>query len=233
MIYIILLLIFLNFITMYIFSVSARKIHIQRIKNHKYKQQPTAVFKSRPFLRTLKRYLSGLVRYETRLTGYIPSQRIRKFLYSKVFLMKLGKNVNIYGGADISHPWNIKIGDNCYIGANSILDGRNGITIKNNVNFSEGVWIWTAQHDVNSETFANKPDLSDAKVVIGDRCWCGPRTIILPGRQMKEGSVLAAGAVLTKDTESFSINAGIPAKKIGERNKNLSYILSNEYLPFF
>jgi len=218
---------------MYLFSVFARKIHIKRIKNQKYKQQPSAVFKDRPILGTLKRYLSGLVRYETRLVGYIPSQRLRKFLYSKIFLMKLGKNVNIYGGADISHPWNIKIGDNCYIGANSILDGRNGIIIRNNVNFSEGVWIWTAQHDVNSETFANKPDLSEAKVIIGDRCWCGPRTIILPSRQMKEGSVLAAGGVLTKNAEAFGIYAGIPAKRIGERNKNLSYILGNEYLPFF
>ena len=45
-----------------------------------------------------------------------------------------------------------------------------------------------------------------------------------------EGAVIAAGAVVTNDIEPYTIVGGVPAKKIGERNKNLDYCPSTPFL---
>lgn len=172
--------------------------------------------------------LCSILRLNLAITGYIPSHTIRNLLYKKVFCMDIDEKAVIYYGAEIRAPWNIKIGKNTIIGDKAVLDGRNGLTIGENVNFSTGVWIWTEQHDVNSPAFADE----GAPVVIENRAWISCRSTILPGVTIKEGSVVAAGAVVTKDTEPFSINGGIPAKKIGERNKNLEYEFQGNHLHF-
>lgn len=61
--------------------------------------------------------------------------------------------------------------------------------------------------------------------------WIASRVTILPGVTIGEGAVVAAGAIVTKDVEPYSIVAGVPAKRIGERNKNLEYTLN--HMPFF
>lgn len=223
---IIIFLFFLNLGIMKCYAIIARKRFLKRYRNknadNQYVDKKIKVKTS--VIKIFNRYLSGLVRYELRLIGNIPSHRIRKFLYKNIFLMKIGKNSVIYGGMEVRAPWNIKIGDNTIIGDESKLDGRNIIIIKNNVNFSTGVWIWTDQHKVNSKDFESLP-IGTGKVIIEDYCWCGPRSIILPSKTMKKGSVLAAGGVLTKNTEEFGIYAGVPAQKISERNKDLLYSL--------
>jgi acetyltransferase-like isoleucine patch superfamily enzyme len=55
--------------------------------------------------------------------------------------------------------------------------------------------------------------------------------MILPGVTIGEGAVVGAGAVVTKDVEPFSIVAGNPARRIGERNQDLNYRL--KYDPRF
>ena len=67
--------------------------------------------------------------------------------------------------------------------------------------------------------------------MIGNRVWIGYRAMILPGVTIGEGAVVGAGAVVTKDVESFSIVAGNPARRIGERNQDLNYRL--KYDPRF
>ena len=63
-------------------------------------------------------------------------------------------------------------------------------------------------------------------VIIEDYVFIGPRAIILPGVTLGKGAVVAAGAVVTKDVEPFSIVGGVPAKVIGEREpKELHYRL--------
>lgn len=74
--------------------------------------------------------------------------------------------------------------------------------------------------------------LKKKKIIICNRSWLGPRVIVLPGCTIGEGAVVGAGAVVTKDIEPFSINVGIPAKKIGERNKNINYIFDGKPMPF-
>lgn len=172
----------------------------------------------------------GFIKFSISKTGKIPSNRIRVYLLKHIYKMNLGKNVVIYNGFDIRDPYNIDIGDGTIIGDKCILDGRKGIKLGENVNISTGVWIWTEQHDYQSPYF--KCNNKGQSVNIGDRAWISCRTIILPGVTVGEGAVVAAGSVVTKDVEQYTVVAGIPAKKIGERNKNLKYAFNGDYLPF-
>ncbi|MFM2287913.1 MAG: hypothetical protein RL684_1056 [Pseudomonadota bacterium] len=55
------------------------------------------------------------------------------------------------------------------------------------------------------------------QVTIGDDVWIGLGSIVLSGTTIGEGSVIAAGSVVTRDVEEYSIYAGNPARKIRDR----------------
>ena len=65
-----------------------------------------------------------------------------------------------------------------------------------------------------------------APVTIGDRAWISFRATVLPGVTVGEGAVVAAGAVVTKDVAPFTLVAGIPAKKIADRSRDLRYVIA-------
>lgn len=175
--------------------------------------------------------LDGLTFLLFKVVGYIPVHFIRMLFYRFIFHMKIGKNVVIYYGLEARCPWNIIIGEGTIIGDRCILDARYGIKLGRNVNLSSGVWIWTLQHDVNSPTFSS--DGEGGKVSIGDRAWISSRTSILPRVQIAEGCVVACGAVVVKNCDHvFGIYGGVPAKKIGERNKKLVYVFDGRHRWF-
>ena len=55
------------------------------------------------------------------------------------------------------------------------------------------------------------------KIVIGDDVWVGYGAIILSGITIGQGSIIAAGSLVTRNVDPFSIYAGVPAKKIADR----------------
>ena len=187
-------------------------------------------------IRSLKTYIGsllyGYVRYFIIKIGMIPSHAIRNFIYRKVLLVHMEEYVIIYFGSEIRAPYNLRIGKGTIIGDKSILDARNGIEIGENVNFSSNVHIWTEQHDHRDPYFECNSDHS-FKVIIENRAWIGPNVTILPKVVIGEGAVVAAGSVVTKNVEPFTIVAGLPAKKIGERNKSLKYVFEDNPLPFY
>ena len=179
----------------------------------------------------IKRYLDGAYRYYDIQVGMIPSHHIRNFIYRHIFRVRLKRGGIIYYGAEIRSHSRLLIGRSS-IGDKAILDARNGIEIGDNVNFSTGVHIWTEQHSHNDPWFRCISG-SSFKVRIDDRAWIGPSVTILHSVHIGEGAVVAAGSVVTKDVEPFSIVAGIPAKKIGERTNDLKYTSIGNYLPFY
>jgi acetyltransferase-like isoleucine patch superfamily enzyme len=60
--------------------------------------------------------------------------------------------------------------------------------------------------------------LDVAPISIEDDAWIGAGAIVLPGVRIGRGAVVAAGAVVTKDVESFTIVGGVPSVVIGCRN---------------
>ena len=167
-------------------------------------------------------YVTGFIRYYDLRVGKIPSHHIRSWVYRNIYLMDLAKSATIYYGAQIRKPFKIKIGRGSVIGDNAILDGRNGIEIGENVTLASNVSIWTEQHD-HRDPYFRCGTQKKSKVTLANRTWIGPNTIILHSVAIGEGAVVGAGAVVTKSINSYDIVAGIPAKKIGERNRNLLY----------
>jgi acetyltransferase-like isoleucine patch superfamily enzyme len=130
----------------------------------------------------------------------------------------MGKDSSIHMNTFITGN-NISIGKDTTIGRYSYLDGRSVLHIGDHVSISPHVHIITASHEIDSSSFAN---LWKA-VTIEDYAWIGSRATILPGVKIGKGAVVATGAVVTKDVQPFTVVAGIPARKIKDRSKNLDY----------
>ncbi len=179
--------------------------------------------------RQLSYFLRGLKKYEIQLVSVIPSHFVRKKIYQFIFGMKIEKTTVIYKGLTMVDPWKITIGAGSIIGDDNILDGRGYILIGDNVNLSSQVRIWTGEHDVQGKHF----EYSGETVRIGNRAWISGNVTILPGVTIGEGAVVASGAVVTKDVEPFTIYAGIPARKIGDRNSDIDYEFDGKHDWFF
>lgn len=63
--------------------------------------------------------------------------------------------------------------------------------------------------------FQGKTD--NQEIRIEDDCWLGARVMIMPGKTIGRGSILASGAIITKDVEPYSVMGGNPAKLIKKR----------------
>lgn len=143
---------------------------------------------------------------------------IRKFCLQIVGL-HLGTKSQIDMKSYFLEPRRIWIGTNSHVNHNCILDGRGYITIGNSVCISHRVTLMTGSHDITSEQFIGifKP------IVIDDYVFIGCNATILPGVHLGVGVVVCAGAVVTKDIAPYSVVGGVPAKKIGDRSKELNY----------
>lgn len=179
----------------------------------------------------IDRMLYGMCRFTSVFLGYIPSHTLRRLAYKYIFCMKINKHAIIHGGCEIRSPWNISIG-NSVIGVGAILDGRNGIEIDDDVVLATGVWIWTEQHDAEDPYFRVLD--KGGKVTIKRHVWVGNRVVIIPKVTVNEGAVIAAGAVVTKDCDTFTMYGGVPAKEIHKRNSDLRYTnVTKGIWPFY
>jgi len=133
----------------------------------------------------------------------------------------IGPYSSVHRGCRFYCPKGVRIGGHSVINREVLLDGRMGLLIDDNVSISEGVAILTLEHDPNSPSFASR----GATVHISDRVFIGARAIILPGVTAGEGAVVAAGAVVTRDVAPYTIVGGVPARVIGERTHELTYVL--------
>lgn len=146
------------------------------------------------------------------LVGNIPLHSVRWFFY-RLSGLRVPWNSHIHMWARFYKPTGITIGEDTIIGDNVFLDGRAPIKIGDHVDIASQVLIYTSEHNISSEDF----HAIDAPVEVGDYVFIGPRAVILPGVKIGKGAVVAAGAVVTKNVEEFTIVGGVPAKVIGER----------------
>lgn len=152
----------------------------------------------------------------------IPSHTIRRLFYRWFMNFDIDRTSYIFMGAFFYAPGKLTIRSNSVVNQQCRIDTRGGVTVGSNVSISAEVYILTADHDPNSPEFAGRI----SPVVIEDFAFVGTRAMILPGVTIHEGAVVAAGAVVTKDVPAFTIVAGVPARPIGERIRNLDYTIN-------
>ena len=112
----------------------------------------------------------------------------------------------------------ISIGDNVSVQPFGVLWGPGEIKIGNDVRIGPRVSIIAGNHRFDDLDQPIRSQGMDSKgIVIEENCWLGAHAVILDGVTIASGSVIAAGAVVTKSTAKNSINGGVPAKQIGTR----------------
>jgi acetyltransferase-like isoleucine patch superfamily enzyme len=148
-----------------------------------------------------------------------PSHTVRLWYYRNIMGFRIGKGSTIFMECKFDCAKGLSIGVNSVINARCRLDSRGGISIGDNVSVSADVIILTADHDMDTPNFAGR----NKEVVIEDYVWIGTRAMVLPGVIIGKGSLVAAGSVVTKNVEPFSVMGGIPARFIKKRPQNLNY----------
>jgi acetyltransferase-like isoleucine patch superfamily enzyme len=167
----------------------------------------------------------------------VPKLKIR----GKAENITIGNNVSFLGNVDLRNRENgriaiddgvvledsvrlvsardgtIKIGANTVIAKDGIINGGADIIIGNYCLFSARVMINANEHEMKKDDFIRKQGFVHKCVLIGDDCLFGVNVTINKGVTIKHGSVFGANSVITKDSEEYSVNAGIPSKKIAER----------------
>lgn len=120
-----------------------------------------------------------------------------RFVSAREGTIKIGKGSIVTMGAIINGGGNIFIGENCILGPRITINANEHV-------FKKGKLI-------KEQGFIHKD------IIIEDDCWFGANTVVNKGVVIKSGSVIGAFSLVNKNTEKNSINAGIPAKKIAER----------------
>ena len=174
----------------------------------------------------------GALRFAIYNIGTIPSNRLRKLIY-RMLCGRIESKVTIHFRTEIRCPRQLRIGKGTIIGDNAILDARSGLTLGENVNLSSNVSIYTLQHDHRDPYFGCNETQKKMSVEIDDRAWLGSNVIVLPGVHIGEGAVCCAGCVVTKDVPPYTVVAGIPAKKVGERPRGLKYEFNGKTCAFY
>jgi len=154
------------------------------------------------------------------LVSAIPCHAFRLWAF-RALGAKIGCQASIHLGCSFYQIQSLDVADNTVINQRVVLDARSGLTIGSNVSISEQAMIYTLQHDLDSPDFV----VAGGPVVIEDYVFVGPRAIILPGTRLGKGCVVAAGAVVTADVEPYAVVAGVPARKVRLRSRDLSYKL--------
>jgi putative colanic acid biosynthesis acetyltransferase WcaF len=136
------------------------------------------------------------------INAFTPSFLRPKVL--RIFGAKVGSRVTIRRGVRVHFPWNLDIGDDCWIGEEVWFINHEKITIGSNVCISQRSIICSGGHNYQSASleYAHKP------VVIKDGAWVCLDAKVLPGVTIGECSVVSAGEIARKSLPDYSMLVG-------------------------
>jgi galactoside O-acetyltransferase len=160
----------------------------------------------------------------------------------------LGKNVRLSRKASFYNPHQISIGDssriddfcvlssgsggieigrNVHIAVYSSLIGQGKIQIGNFANISSRVAIYSSNDDYSGEYMTNPTvdsrytNVYSASVIIGQHVIIGSGSVVLPGVTLADGVSIGSLSLVNGDCEAFKIYAGVPARYLKDRSRNL------------
>lgn len=194
-----------------------------RVLEHQRRRRPRGMSASR-LLNALREEFNGVglrLPLATALSGLLPDLvgnrlRARAFRLAGVDLgwsTTIGGRLSIGGATGAQRR--VTVGVRCWINAGCYFDASDQITIGDNVAIAQHVVLLTQTHEVGP-AYRRAGALRTAPIVIGDGCWLGARSVVLPGITIGAGSIVAAGAVVTRDVPPDTVVAGVPARPIKE-----------------
>lgn len=161
-------------------------------------------------------------------------------IYSRVVMILIRPAFQHYGRNFIFDPRdsftysNIEVGDDVSIGRGaSFMAVESKIVIGNKVMFGPNVTIIGGNHNTSVvgrfmyDVQEKRPE-DDQDIIFEDDIWVGACAIILKGVRVGRGSIIAAGALVTKDVKPYTVVAGVPAKKISTRFGDINMLIKHE-----
>lgn len=112
----------------------------------------------------------------------------------------------------------LEIGDDCDVNTNVQLGAASGrIILGNHVMIAANVVLRAANHGLTRGVPMKHQASTPGEIRIEDDVWIGSNAVVTADVVIARGTIVAAGSVVTRSTEPYSIVAGVPARKIGER----------------
>jgi putative colanic acid biosynthesis acetyltransferase WcaF len=141
--------------------------------------------------------------------------------YWRVFLLKifgatLTWDVFVYASAKIYVPWLLKMESKACLGPHSEVYNLGVVHLAEKVTISQYAYICNGTHDFNDE---HSP-LMIGDIYIAKNVFVGAKAFIMPGIHIREGAIIGACSVVTRDVNEFDIVGGNPAKFIKKRINN-------------
>lgn len=125
--------------------------------------------------------------------------------------VKIGGYATIFGSSDNV----LQIGEGCYIGPNSLVDGYHGrITIGMYVSIAQNVKILSGSGPNASKSLQKIFPITKGDIKIGNHSWIGANAVVMPNSIIGKYSVVAANSFVNSSFPDYSIIGGTPAKII-------------------
>ena len=132
-------------------------------------------------------------------------------LFSELIGKPVGEHFGLFPPFYTDFGKNITIGNDVFINADCKFQDQGGIFIDDGALIGHGVVLATLNHDMDPE---KRQQLHPAPIRIGKRVWVGANATVLAGVTIGDNSIVAAGAVVTKDVPANTVVGGVPARKI-------------------
>lgn len=142
-------------------------------------------------------------------------------VYGKVQLdnpnITFGNNISLYSGVQIWGDGHITLGDNVAIGKDTIIFAHQSMYIGSDTSIAGQCYIIDSDHGTERTSLIREQKLITEPIYIGEDVWIGAGSKILKGSYLSQGSIIGAMSLVKGFTEPYSVNVGIPAKKINHR----------------
>lgn len=160
-------------------------------------------------------YVGGFLKLLPGVEGLI----LRSFFYRWAF-KSAGKNLLIYPNVYLIFCHEMSVGERVAINTGTYIDARGGVSLGNGVMIGPNCVLSTCDHGFErTDIPMYQQPISYGKITIADDVWLGANVVVRRGVTIGEGSIVAAGCVVTKDVPPYTVFGGIPGKVISERKK--------------
>ena len=128
----------------------------------------------------------------------------------RIFGAKIGGGVVIRANVNVSYPWRLTLGDDVWLGEETVILSLAPVVIESSVCISQRAFLCTGSHDFRSEKFS----LVTKPITVRSGSWIAAQAFISPGVEIGTGSMVCAGSVVTEDVPPRTIVRGNPAQAV-------------------